>query len=167
MNSLLTILVAIWVIFAASCEKDTNTNPVTGDTRLPPPVNPSNKMKLYSENGTSEFKKPENTGYILDTIGLIINGSLGENETDYFQFNTADLERLNVTVYIEGRAQTTMNHEVYISLDAVDDDGYSSLMGDGYFANAWIQKSMEYSIAIGGLTGTRKEYSIVLQGSQG
>jgi hypothetical protein len=91
----------------------------------------------------------EQTGYTLDTEGIKISGNLTSSDTaDYFRFNTGTFGRIDIQLYIGGEKQGEGGYVATLSLNAFVDDGYSTLHGNGYFINAWIQPGMSYVIGI-------------------
>lgn len=103
-----------------------------------------------NESANSLTSQAEDTGYVLDQAGLVINGSFEASAmtSDFYKFNTGTFNKISVQVYIDGQKQTELSHSTMISLNAAVDDGYSTLMGNGYFIRAWIQPSKVWVIDI-------------------
>lgn len=118
-----------------------------------------------NESGNNSHENAEDISYTLDDIGMIISGSFESSDpsNDYYKFNTSTFGRMSVQVFIDGVRQESLTNEVNIHLNAFEDDGYSTLTGDGYFINAWIQPDMEYVISITGAEG-RNSYRMEIIG---
>lgn len=115
----------------------------------------------------SSSSKSENVGYTLDKVGLVIHGtfadSAGSVSNDFYKFNTGTFSKINVQVYVDGKKETEANHLTTISLNAAVDDGYSTLMGNGYFIRGWIQPSKEWLLNILPPTGTPASQSYTIE----
>jgi len=97
----------------------------------------------YLENGvdTNDAKSTaENTAYVLDSAGLIIKGTFdsGAAAHDFFKFKRGTFNHLHVQVYVDGQKISDSSQKTVLTMDAVADDGYSTLMGHGYFNRAWF-----------------------------
>ncbi len=99
--------------------------------------------------------------YTLDTVGAKIKGSLkGSNgDTDGYVFNTGTFSHIDVQVYLNGIKQESSS-KVTVTLDALEDDGYSALSGRGYFINAWIQPNMKYVLAVMAFEASDDDYVV-------
>lgn len=105
---------------------------------------------------------PEETGYTLDEAGLSITGSW--DGTRSFVFSTGEHERVNVQIFSDGVAQKSGTSTVTVTLDALLDDGLSTLSGGGYFINAYVTQNTDYVVAISG-DGSDSEFEIQIQAS--
>lgn len=120
-----------------------------------------------AESTNSSAASSEVTGYTLDLDGLRIQGTFEPSGPtwDYYRFDTGTFTRVDVQVFVDGVMQNQQNAEVWNSLNAYVDDGYSTLSGQGYFVNAWLSgngTNKAYVLGIGGPAG--KPYVIEMKG---
>lgn len=118
---------------------------------------------------------PEMTGYVLDADGVQIHGSFEDSAptSDAYQFNTGtfggatspDHPGAWVQVLIDGRKVGTEDG-IFLSLDAVEDDGWSALTG-GSFDTGAVTRGTEYVLNLtsdGSLAG--QDYIIEMRGDR-
>jgi hypothetical protein len=120
-----------------------------------------------NESGNGTASGSEVTAYTLDADGLRIAGAFEASGTtpDQFRFNTGSYKYIDVQVFVDGVKQREENFRVTISLDSYVDDGYSTLMGHGYFSDAWMSGTMkDYVLAIYGASAAGATYVIELKG---
>jgi hypothetical protein len=109
----------------------------------------------------------EATGYTLDANGLRISGKFeaGTPSTDYFRFHIGTGTRLDVQAYVNGVKQTQAATQARLTLNALVDDGYSTLTGYGNFINAGLPgANRDYVLGISGAAGAT--YTLELRAAQ-
>lgn len=116
-------------------------------------------------NGTKA--SAEDTGYALDAKGIRISGALetGAVTQDVYRFNTSSFGYMDVRTFVEGAAQDEASSVLFLGLDAVADDGYSTLNGNGYFIHAWIQPNMDYAISVSP-SASGASYTLEMRGDE-
>jgi hypothetical protein len=104
-----------------------------------------------SEAANGAEAASEVTGYTLDATGLRITGAFeaGSATADAFRFGTGPFTHVDVQLFVNGVKQAEANYTATLTLNSFVNDGYSTLMGNGYFINAW-------------LSGTNKDYVVVV-----
>ncbi|MBW2731694.1 MAG: hypothetical protein JRH20_04830 [Deltaproteobacteria bacterium] len=101
----------------------------------------------------------EDTGYTLDEKGIVIWGSFSPGDTDHYIFNAGSFDRFDLQVFIDGAKAGSS-----VSIDAVVDDGYSTLSGQGYFINGGLPNSgVNYLLKVS--DWVEKPYTIQLKGN--
>lgn len=96
--------------------------------------------ELSEANNNSESTS-EIVPYILNLEGIKINGTFeatGVSSDSYRFFTGSDYGTVDVHVFIDGVRQYEETSEVSLTLNNHVDDGYSTLIGNGYFINASV-----------------------------
>lgn len=106
----------------------------------------------------------EETSYTLDEAGLSIMGNWGDETAHSFVFETGEFDRINVQVFSDGVVQEQQTATVSVSLDTVEDDGLSTLFGQGYFKNASVTPGTAYVVNISS-SEAGETFEVQLQGS--
>jgi hypothetical protein len=145
---LVAVLSAIFIFFSA-CSGDSG-NGVSNESGYESTL--GDNFETYTESVSTGLQM---TNYVLSLEGLKIYGEFaGASESDAYVFNTGVYGRMNVYVFIDGVRQYEENSQVYLSLNNMVNDGYSTLMGNGYFINASVSPTGEtyqdYILTIGG-----------------
>ena len=94
-----------------------------------------------SEVDNNSESTSEIVPYILNLEGIKINGSFestGVSSDSYRFYTGSDYSTVDVHVFIDGVRQYEANSEVSLALNNFSDDGYSTLIGNGYFINASV-----------------------------
>ena len=120
-----------------------------------------------SEAGNNTEAASEVTGYTLDANGLRISGKFeaGTPSTDYFRFHLGTGTRLDVQAFVDGVKQTQETTQARLTINALVDDGYSTLTGYGKFINAGLPvANRDYVIGISGKAGA--SYTLELRAAQ-
>jgi len=119
-----------------------------------------------NESTNQTRTQAEDTGYVLDEVGLTIQGEFegSSPSTDFYKINTGAFDRVQVQVYVNGQRETSENHLTFVSLDNFIDDGYSSIMGPGYFNRAWIQTQSQWTLSVFTNAALGSRYTIELKG---
>lgn len=99
----------------------------------------------------------EVTALTLGEEGFVIEGLFEADAptTDHYQFNTGahggaaqpDLPGIDAFVFIDGKLYDSGQSDVHLTLDAVADDGFSTLSLGG-FDNAAVTSGVEYDVGV-------------------
>jgi hypothetical protein len=125
-----------------------------------------------AQNGTREGA--EATGQTVTAGGFAIDGMFegGTPSTDLYQIDTGtfggmgkpDFPGIDVFVVIDGQRLGTAETRVSLTLDAVANDGYSTLRGGG-FSNAAVTRGVPYLLGISGSAAfAGKRYTLEVRG---
>jgi hypothetical protein len=109
-----------------------------------------------NEAGNSTEAASELTGYSLDAKGLRISGRFEASAPsyDYFRFRIGTSTRIDVQAFINGVKQDESSSPARLNVNALVDDGYSTLTGNGYFINAGLPvANRDYVLGITGPAG--------------
>jgi hypothetical protein len=140
---------AVLLLFSGCMGSETHTNQQQTD---PPLVDPAVAASYSeaSEAGNGNAAGSEVTGYTLDDKGLIISAAFeaGSPTVDTFRFNTGGYSRIHVQTYVNGVKQVEANFVVSLRMQSFIDDGYSALLGSGYFINASLSSSGDFLIGV-------------------
>ncbi|MBF5044529.1 hypothetical protein FGE12_19175 [Aggregicoccus sp. 17bor-14] len=120
-----------------------------------------------NETGNNTEATSEATSYTLDANGLRISGKFeaGTPSTDYFRFHIGTGTRLDVQAFVDGVKQTQETTQARLTINALVDDGYSTLTGYGKFINAGLPvANRDYVIGISGKAGA--SYTLELRAAQ-
>jgi hypothetical protein len=103
-----------------------------------------------AETTNGDTAGSETTGYTLDAGGAVITGSFeaGSSTIDCYRFNTGAATDIDVQAFIGGTAEDGDPGRVFISLDAVLDDGSSALTGFGYHDSSWVQANKVWRVCV-------------------
>jgi hypothetical protein len=127
-----------------------------------------------NEMANANTAMAESTGYVLESVGgLAVEGSFEPTSpgADSFLFNSGALGTLgepgfpgvDIQVVIDGAALDT-GEGVSLSLDTVQEFGYSSLSGS-YFMNAALLRGKDYVLRVTpGVALAGKDYTIEIRG---
>lgn len=100
---------------------------------------------------------------------MVISGSFEASapSTDKYKFNTATFSKIDVQVFVNDATETEATHKTNVTLDSFVNDGYSSLMGSGYFIRAWITPGKDWIISISTLNqaAAGMSYKIEMKGA--
>lgn len=131
------IMSAVISIFLVACGGDDN-NGTSNESTLGTTFVTYTELSEASNNSESTS---EVVPYILNLEGIKISGSFestGVSSDSYRFFTGSDYGTVDVHVFIDGVRQYEANSEVSLSLNNYVDDGYSTLIGNGYFINASV-----------------------------
>jgi hypothetical protein len=159
-NLLLTLILAA---FITGCDKD-DVKPVVTDDHIVGATAMNYSETNETNNSTSG--NAENTIYTVNEAGIVISGSSesASPTTDFYKFSTGTYGKVDVQVFVNGATETEESHKTTITLDAFETDGYSSLMGSGYFIRAWIQSNKSWVLSIAPPAGA--SYTIEMKGAE-
>jgi len=90
------------------------------------------------------------TGYTLDADGAVFSGAFEASgpTPDCYRFETGTATDVDVQVFVAGIADEGSPQRVFLSLDAIADDGYSALTGNGYFDSAGVAVGKAYRVCL-------------------
>ena len=156
------ITFGILLLALTACKKEDNTpapaenDHIVGSSAI--------KYTEADEAGNSASSTAEATSYVLDTTGIVISGSFeaASPTTDWYKFSTSTFSKVDVQVFVNGVKEEEANHTTSLSLKSFVYNGYSSLMGNGYFIRAWVESGKDYVISITGTAG--KTYTLEMKG---
>jgi hypothetical protein len=141
------LFVASLMIFLSACKKDDPAPSASNDH-----IVDSNAAQYTeaNESGNNTEANAENTAYVLDKNGIVISGSFegSSPSTDKYKFNTATFSKIDVQVFVNDATETDAAHKTTVTLDSFVNDGYSTLMGSGYFIRAWTTPEKDWIISI-------------------
>ena len=123
--------------------------------------------ELYEVNNSS-FSTPELTYYVLDSNGIKITGSFEaiSPSSDYYLFYTGTSTGVDIQVFLNGVPLDMTSTEVFTSLDAELDDGYSALNGLNNARNAWLTPGSFFIIYVYPFNAAGKSYTIQMRSAQ-
>ena len=134
---IVSVVISIFLV-ACGSSSDDNITTSTDESTL------GSVFVTYTElseaNNNSESTS-EIVPYILNLEGIKINGSFESNSVsaDAYRFYTGSVYgTVDIHVFIDGVRQAEANSEVSITLNNYINDGYSTLIGNGYFINASV-----------------------------
>jgi len=124
------------------------------------------------DNGTRAGA--EATGLTVSAGGFVIEGSfeVGAPTSDTYRINTGpfggatrpDFPGIDAIAFVDGKRMSTAQTEVMLALDAVADDGFSTLSLGG-FLNAAVTRNVDYLLFINpSATVAGKPYRIEVRG---
>ena len=132
------IISTVISIFLVACGSGSGNNSISIESTL------STAFVTYTElseaNNNSEITS-ELVPYILNLEGIKIHGSFESSgvSSDSYRFFTGSVySTVDVHVFIDGVRQYEANSEVSLTLNNFSDDGYSTLIGNGYFIDASV-----------------------------
>ena len=135
------------MLFAGCSKKDDDGAPKTNDHIV---GTAAVKYTESSETANNASSTAESTSYSLDTTGIVINGTFeaGTPTSDYYKFNTGTFTKVDVQVFVNGVKDTEESHKTSLSMGAAVYNGYSNLMGSGYFIRAWAESGKDWVIGV-------------------
>ncbi len=133
------------------------------------------RYQEMNEVGNGVKAGAEATGFTVDGAGFVLEGQfeVGMATTDQYRFNTGsfggatqpDFPGIDAFVYVGSERFGTGQTEVRLTLDAIANDGFSTLSLGG-FSNAAVTRGVDYALGVstGAARLLGKSYRIEVRG---